>query len=157
MPQRETKQVFVLTNERRHDFADFADFMRSKRQELRGRLPFEDIGESFQSEPELMVGITLDDLLARIVTLESKLRRMERTQKAILSRATGVQQKFVVIKELTREQASKIVQDYIHNKGRADTEELMDLGIELKLLVGILDELKNEGKIKPAEEVASRP
>lgn len=149
MPQRENKLVYVLGNRREYDFADFL-----RHQNLRVRVPFKPIVEPLQFEPEL-TGITTDDLLARIITLENKLRRMQRLLRSIHSQSSSVQQKFVVIKELTHEQAKKIVEDYISDKGRADTEELMDLGIDLKLLVAILDELKEEGKIRAADEVVS--
>lgn len=59
----------------------------------------------------------------------------------------------VVIEELSKEEARERVINYLDEHQSADTEELMvNLGIELRLLVDILDELRREEKIEPKGE-----
>lgn len=145
MPPRQMKEVFVIRTDRPDDLDDMM------RPDI--RFPFQKFIDRHM-EPEVTAGVTLDEVLERLVEFEDKLRRVQRMQRSFV-RAGHTKQKLVIIKELSHEQARKMVEDYIREHGKADTEELMDLGIELKLLVGIIDELKAEGKIGSAEDDAS--
>jgi len=147
MPPRQMKEVYVVRTDRPYGSEDMMQH---------------DFGFRVQDfidphvEPEVTASITPDEVLERLVELEDKMKRIQRMQRLLL-RAGHAQQKLVIIKELSRGEAKKMVEDYIREHGKADTEELMDLGIELKLLVEILDELKAEGKVRPVKEDAPSP
>ena len=54
-----------------------------------------------------------------------------------------------VVKEITFDEAKKIVKSYLQEHKKADTDELLvKLGIELETLVKVLDELKQSGDIE---------
>lgn len=61
--------------------------------------------------------------------------------------------KVVLIEEMDKQTAKKKVRDYMKKHKRADTEELMEnLRMDLRLLVEIIDELKEEGKIEGVKD-----
>jgi len=62
-------------------------------------------------------------------------------------------QNILYVEEITKEEGKEKVENYLEEHGAADTEELMmNLGISLRCLVDILDELAEEGKIKARDE-----
>ena len=61
--------------------------------------------------------------------------------------------KVVIIEEKSKEQAKKEVEEYFKKHKTTDIEELMlNLRIEVRTLVEIIDELKEEGIIEESEE-----
>lgn len=61
--------------------------------------------------------------------------------------------KVVVVEEVPKEEAKRRVEEYFKEHGTADIEELMlNLKIRVQTLVGIIDELRKEGKISEEEE-----
>jgi hypothetical protein len=61
--------------------------------------------------------------------------------------------KVVVLEEISKEEARKLVEGYFEKHGQADIEELMlNLQIPVRNIVEIIDELKNEGKLVPKGE-----
>jgi hypothetical protein len=148
LPGRPVKQVYVLRTDEQHSIDDIMGGQREFRiQELLE-------GHEQPDEPEISVSITLDEVMAKLVKIEREISRIQRIQRN-LSRTRHTTQKVVIIKELSHDEAKKIVEEYLRVHGKADTEELMDLGIELKLLIGILDELKVQGRIKAIEDAST--
>ncbi len=63
------------------------------------------------------------------------------------------QPKVVILEEVTKEEAKKLVEDYFKEHGCADIEELMlNLKISVQDIVEIIDELQKEGKLAPKGE-----
>lgn len=63
------------------------------------------------------------------------------------------QPKIVVLEEVSKEEAKKLVEDYFKEHGCADIEELMlNLKISVQGIVEIIDELQKEGKLTPKGE-----
>lgn len=61
--------------------------------------------------------------------------------------------KIVVIKEISKEDGKKLVEDYFKEHEEADIEELMlNLRIPIQTIVEIIDELHDEGKLVPQGE-----
>ncbi len=63
------------------------------------------------------------------------------------------QPKVVILEEVTKEEAKKLVEYYFKEHGCADIEELMlNLKISVQDIVEIIDELQKEGKLAPKGE-----
>jgi uncharacterized protein (DUF927 family) len=92
------------------------------------------------------VRTTQEELEERVIHLEEEIERLfERDREETLLTA----EKFVMVKEVSRDQARRLVENYMREHQTADTEELLtNLRIGLRNLVEILDQLKAEGKIR---------
>jgi hypothetical protein len=65
-----------------------------------------------------------------------------------LERATGAPE-MVIVEEMTKEEAKQKVIDYMREHKTSDIAELhKSIGCDIKLLVEIIDELRQEGKIE---------
>lgn len=83
-------------------------------------------------------------------------KELKKDVEAIKSRLPSVAPKVVVIGEISKEQAMEKVEDYFKEHGRADIEELMlNLRIDVRTLVEIIDELREKGKIEAEDEPES--
>lgn len=85
--------------------------------------------------------------------LEEEVNKIKTEIEQIKSNISVFSPKIVIIEEKSKEQAKKEVEEYFKEHGAADIEELMlNLKIDVKTLVEIIDELKEEGKISVEEE-----
>jgi polyhydroxyalkanoate synthesis regulator phasin len=95
------------------------------------------------------VRMTQEELEERVIHLEEELEGLwDRERENIVRR----DRRIVVVNQVSRDQAKRLVEDYMREHKTADTEELLvTLGIELRTLLSILDDLKAEGRVAVAE------
>lgn len=138
---RQPKIIYLAQAEGTHDFDDVArEQWRMSIQE------FFDVHEELGKFTE-----TQEELGERITRLEDELEKM-RGFVDVVEKTLHEKRRVVVIKELSHDDAKQLVERYMRENKTADTEELLlKLGIELRILVEILDELKAEGRITVAE------
>jgi hypothetical protein len=94
----------------------------------------------------LQITLELGTLKRIIAMQDSRLTELEQRKKTDAPEV-------VVLEEISKEEGKKLVEDYFKEHGCADIEELMlNLRIPVQVIVEIVDELRNEGKLTPKGE-----
>lgn len=94
----------------------------------------------------LAISKEIEDLKKMIVSQNSRISDLEHIKE-------DNSPKIVVLDEISKEEAKKLVEDYFKEHGVADIEELMiNLHIPVQTLVEIIDDLRNEGKLVPHKD-----
>lgn len=97
------------------------------------------------------------DLLGNCSTLiqegvETFLREHKVVERLSQLEQSSISEEVVIIEEMDKEEAKNKISEYMEENRTADTEELMkNLKIDLRLLVEILDELREEGILVEAD------
>lgn len=115
--------------------------------------------DSFKKSAESWLNTYGEELVSKVAEKYTKqmaplFEELNSTLKSIdekLSEALPLS-KITVIKEVSYEDAKQMVESYLRDHKKADTEELLlKLGLDLETLVKILDELKKENKIEAVD------
>ena len=104
-------------------------------------------------EREMLAGISEQAVLKKLHLELSRVQalriKMERDIAELAKMRENLEPRVVMIRELTQDQAEKEIVSYLQTHDHADTGELVEkLGIDVDLVLNIVQRLKQQGKVE---------